>query len=134
MIRIRIAPIVAVLALVAAGCGGGGATESSTLVGEYATEKQGELTDFVRVARQDERYVVRLKKGEAWVNPTTVTPFDQARLEAMLKQPVAVSFEGLGNDRVALLKFPEGSRIGAFQTQTGYAWATEFGLVEVHRR
>jgi hypothetical protein len=32
------------------------------------------------------------------------------------------------------LKLPAGARIGDFETKTGFAWATEFGLVEVHKR
>jgi hypothetical protein len=104
-----------------------------SLLGTFGLIENGKLTEFVRIEHRQQKYFLSRKHGGEWLAPVEVDPVTRAQLEAIVKEPVKVEFEGLGNDRLALLKVPEGWKLGTFICRTGYWVATLVGPVEVQK-
>ena len=105
-----------------------------SLVGTYAIKQNGKLSELVRIERSGNEYAMFGKESGQWEGPVKVTPVDKTKLEAILREPVSVSFAGLGNDKVAIFKMPAGWRSRKFETKTGYWLATWGGPVELHKQ
>ena len=103
------------------------------LCGTFALIEDGRAVEYIRIERRGPRFLLsRMRAGKS-VAPVPVEPVTRQKLEAIIKQPVDITFEGLGNDRLAVLKVPKGWRIASFVCSTGYLLATTLGPAELHK-
>ena len=109
------------------------ATSYDSLLGTFGLIENGKLTEFVRIEHSQQRYLLSQKHAGHWLAPVEVEPVTRLQLETIIKQPVNVAFEGLGNDRLAVLQVPKGWKLGTFVCRTGYWVATVLGPVEVQK-
>jgi hypothetical protein len=105
-----------------------------SLVGIYAVEERGQLNEFIRIEKQGDKFTMSEKQSGRWLPPVEITPVSKADLEAMLKEPVTVSFPGLGNKNVAIIQVPKGWRSGNFECKTGIWLATMLGPIDLHKQ
>jgi hypothetical protein len=106
----------------------------ASLVGTYARQESGQLIDFIRVARQGEKFVMSVKQGDEWRPAVEITPVSKSAFESMLNEPVTVTFDGLGNKHIAIFQVPKGWRSGQFESKTGFWTITMLGPIELHKR
>lgn len=109
------------------------ATSYDSLLGTFGLIENGKLIEFARIEHTQQRYLLSQKHEGRWLPPVEVEPMTRLQLEAIIKQPVNVPFEGLGNDRIALLKVPKGWKLGTLVCNTGYWVATVLGPAEVQK-
>ena len=67
-------------------------------------------------------YFLSKKQGGRWLSPVKVTPVSKADFEKMIKEPVTVSFVGLGNDNVAICNVPKGWKAEHLSASRVQAW------------
>lgn len=103
------------------------------LLGRFGLIEHGTLVEFARIEQRQQKYLLYRKHAGRWLAPVEVARITRAQLEAMIKQPMTVPFEGLGNDRLALLKVPKGWKIGSFVCHSGYCAATVLGPAELQK-
>jgi len=108
--------------------------ETASLVGTYAVEENGQLNEFIRIEQQGGKFTLSEKQNGRWLTPVEINPVSKAALEKMLKEPVNVSFTGLGNDNVAVIQVPKGWKAGRFECKTGVWLATILGPVDLHKQ
>ncbi|HEX6794225.1 MAG TPA: hypothetical protein VF304_10290 [Casimicrobiaceae bacterium] len=111
----------------------GSASTYDALLGTFGLVEQGRMIEVLRIERHGHDLLLYQKHGGQWLAPVVVQPVRKARLETLIKQPIDVPFEGLGNDRLAVLRVPKGWRFGAFECDTGYWLATSLGPAELHK-
>ena len=109
------------------------AASYDSLLGTFGVIENGKLVEFVRIERRQERYLLSRKHSGHWQTPTEVEPVTRAQLETIVREPVDVDFEGLGNDWLVVLNVPKGWKLGTFVCRTGYWVATVLGPVEVQK-
>ena len=109
------------------------AASYDSLLGTFGAIEYGKLVEFVRIERKQQKYLLSRKHAGEWLAAVEVEPVTRMELETIVKQPVNVEFEGLGNDTLALLKVPRGWKLGPFVCRTGYWVATVAGPVEVEK-
>lgn len=104
-----------------------------SLLGSFGLIEHGALVEFARIEQRQQKYLLYRKHTGRWLAPVEVEPITRAQLEAMIKQPMTAPFEGLGNDRLAVLKVPKGWKIGSFVCNSGYWAATVLGPAELQK-
>jgi hypothetical protein len=103
------------------------------LRGTFSLAEDGRVIEYIRVERSGSRFVLSRMHAGHWLAPVPVVPVSRQRLEAIVRQPINVAFEGLGNDQLAVVKVPRGWRIGTFVCNTGYLLATTLGPAELSK-
>jgi hypothetical protein len=103
------------------------------LRGLFSVVEDGRVIEYIRIERRGVGFVLSRTHAGQWQSPVPVAPVTRQKLEAIIRQPVDIAFEGLGDDRLNVLKVPKGWRIGSFVCTTGYLLATTLGPTELHK-
>ena len=106
---------------------------NGALVGTYAIKERGTLKEFIKIEQQGDQYFLSEKQSGRWLRPVPVAPRSSSDLAKVIKEPVTVPVEGLGNNQIAIYKVPVGWRTGKFVCNTGYWLASMLGPIELHR-
>jgi len=103
------------------------------LLGTFQLVENGTAHQVIKIEQRQQKYLLYRGHSGHWDTPVEVRPISKPELEAIIKQPVNVAFDALGNDKMALIKVPKGWKIGAFVCRSGYWLATVLGPAELRK-
>jgi hypothetical protein len=131
--RLRTAAMVLGLTVSLAAPTPGVAAPFDALLGTFGVVEQNRIIEIVRIERHGRGFLLYQKHAGRWLAPVTVEPVTKEQLETIIRQPIDVPFQGLGDDKLAVLTVPRGWRLGSFECDTGYWLATSLGPAELHK-
>jgi hypothetical protein len=103
------------------------------LQGSFGMDEDGRIVEIIRIERRGHAFMLFQKRAGQWLAPVALAPVTRRQMETIMGQPIDIAFEGLGDGELAVLRVPQGWRIGSFVCRTGYLLATRLGPVELHR-
>ncbi len=105
------------------------------LIGTYAAMKNGQLTEVIKVTKEDGKFFIADKLGNGtWRKAKQLlSSFSREQFEKILKHKVDYPFDGLASNRVAVIKVPKGFQEGKFKSESGFLMFASIGLVELHK-
>lgn len=103
------------------------------LRGTFSLAEDGKVIEYIRIERTRSGFVLSRMRAGQWLTPVPVAPVSRQRLQAIIRQPINVAFEGLGDEQLAVVKVPKGWRIGSFVCSTGYLLLTTLGPAELRK-
>ncbi len=110
------------------------ADSGSSLIGTYAVSFGGQLTEFAKVEKSEDLFSISLKQDGSWTAPVPVSPITKEGLEQLINSSVRYTPTGfIGDNGLAILQVPAGSKIQGLESQTGYILMTWMMPLELHK-